>query len=67
MHFISNHLKNTVTCNLTFFFTLLNSKEDQLANKKSGMNKRMNENECGEASEVIGMKKYVRPSHFAHF
>ena len=27
----------------------------------------MNENECGKAREVIGMKKYVRIGRFAHF
>ena len=31
------------------------------------MNEWMNENECGKAWEVIGMKNYVRISHFAHF
>ena len=27
----------------------------------------MNENECGKAEKVIGMKKYVRISRFPHF
>ena len=31
------------------------------------MHKWMNENECGNAWKVIGMKKYVRISRFAHF
>ena len=31
------------------------------------MNEWMNGNECGEAWKVIGMKRYVRISRFAHF
>ena len=30
------------------------------------MNEGMNENDCGDAWKVIGMKKYVRISRFAH-